>query len=77
MVFAEGLRIGVVGLALGLAGALALTRFMGGLLFGVGAHDPLTFVLLPLALLLVAALASVIPARRAMNVDPVVALRAE
>jgi ABC-type lipoprotein release transport system permease subunit len=50
---------------------------MRGLLFGVGAHDPLTFVALPFALLLVAALASLIPARRAMNVDPIVALRAE
>ena len=77
MVVSEGLKIGVVGLALGLAGALALTRFMGGLLFGVGAHDPLTFVAVPFALLLVAALASLIPARRAMNVDPIVALRAE
>jgi ABC-type lipoprotein release transport system permease subunit len=50
---------------------------MGGLLFGVSAHDPLTFAALPFALLLVAALASLIPARRAMNVDPIVALRAE
>jgi putative ABC transport system permease protein len=77
MVIAEGLTIGVVGLTLGLAGALALTRFMGGLLFGIGTHDPLTFVALAFALLLVAALASLIPARRAMNVDPIVALRAE
>ena len=77
MVIAEGLTIAVAGLSLGLAGAFALTRFMGGLLFGVGAHDPLTFVALPFALLLVAALASFIPARRAMNVDPIVALRAE
>jgi putative ABC transport system permease protein len=77
MIVSEGLKIGLVGLALGLGGALALTRFMGGLLFGVSAHDPLTFVALPFALLLVAALASLIPARRAMNVDPIVALRAE
>jgi putative ABC transport system permease protein len=77
MVVSEGLKIAVVGLTLGLAGAFALTRFMGGLLFGVGAHDPLTFVALAFALLVVAALASFIPARRAMHVDPVVALRAE
>jgi putative ABC transport system permease protein len=77
MVLIEGLTIGGTGLALGLAGAFALTRFMSGLLFGIGARDPLTFVALPLGLLLVAALATLIPAARAIRVDPSIALRAE
>ena len=77
MVLTEGLTIGGTGLALGLAGAFALTRFMSGLLFGIGARDPLTFVALPLGLLLVAALATLIPATRAIRVDPSIALRAE
>ncbi len=77
MVLMEGLTIGGTGLALGLAGAFALTRFLSGLLFGVSARDPLTFVALPLGLLLVAALATLIPAARAIRVDPSIALRAE
>jgi predicted permease len=77
MVLIEGLTIGGTGLALGLAGAFALTRFMSGLLFGIGARDPLTFVALPLGLLVVAALATLIPAARATRVDPSIALRAE
>jgi ABC-type antimicrobial peptide transport system permease subunit len=77
MVVGEGLAIGAAGLALGLAGAFALTRFMSGLLFGIGVRDPLTFVALPLGLLLVAVLATLIPAARAIRVDPAIALRAE
>jgi predicted permease len=77
MVLGEGLTIGAAGLVFGLAGALALTRFMSGLLFGVGTRDPLTFVALPFGLLLVAALATFIPAARAIRVDPSIALRAE
>jgi putative ABC transport system permease protein len=77
MVLKEGVTIGAVGLALGIAAALVLTRFLSGLLFGVGAHDPITFVALPLGLLLVAVLASLIPAARAVRVNPVVALRGE
>jgi predicted permease len=77
MVLAEGLTIGGAGLALGLAGAFALTRFMSGLLFGVGTHDPLTFIALPLGLLLVAAVATLIPAARAIRVNPSIALRGE
>jgi putative ABC transport system permease protein len=69
--------IGVVGLALGIAAALALTRFLSGLLFGVGARDPMTFVALPLGLLLVAVLAALIPATRAVRVSPLVALRGD
>jgi putative ABC transport system permease protein len=76
-VLKEAVMIGVVGLALGMAAALALTRFLSGLLFGVGARDPMTFVALPLGLLLVAVLAALIPATRAVRVNPVVALRGD
>jgi len=62
---------------LGLLGALALTRVMGALLFGISATDPLTFAGVPLALGGVALLASWLPARRASRTDPVEALRAE
>jgi ABC-type lipoprotein release transport system permease subunit len=61
----------------GIAAALALTRFMSGLLFGVGARDPITFIVLPIGLLLVTAIATLIPAARALRVNPLVALRAE
>jgi len=77
MVVKEAGVIGVMGVAAGIAGALALTRFMSGLLFGVGARDPVTFVVLPIALLLVTAAATLIPAARAVRINPVVALRAE
>jgi putative ABC transport system permease protein len=77
MVLGEALAIAGFGLGLGLAGAFALTRFMSGLLFQIGAHDPATFVALPLGLLLVAALATLVPAARAIRVDPAIALRNE
>jgi putative ABC transport system permease protein len=77
LVLAGGLRIALAGLALGLAGALALTRVLSSLLYGVGARDPLTFVVVPAVLLLVALAACWMPARRAMRVDPLAALRAE
>jgi ABC-type antimicrobial peptide transport system permease subunit len=63
----------VVGLAL----ALALSRVMATMLYDVSATDPATFVLVPLVLLAIAAMACYVPARRAMRVDPIVALRAE
>jgi putative ABC transport system permease protein len=77
MVLAGGLRIAAAGLAIGVFGALALTHVLSGLLFGVGARDPLTFVVVPSALLVVALAACLIPARRAMRVEPVVALRGD
>jgi predicted permease len=77
MVLAGGLRIAASGLAIGVFGALALTQVLSGLLFGVSARDPLTFVLVPGALLLVALAACWIPARRAMQVEPLIALRGE
>jgi putative ABC transport system permease protein len=77
MVLAGGMKLAGAGLVLGLAGAFALTQVLSGLLFGVGARDPLTFVVVPAALGAVALLASWIPARRAVRVEPVIALRGE
>jgi len=75
MVLKEGVMIGVAGLTLGTAAALGLSRFVSTLLFGVGARDPLTFVVLPLGLFLVAVLATFIPAARAIRISPMEALR--
>jgi predicted permease len=77
LVMRRGLGLALVGVALGLFTALAVTRLMQGLLFGVGATDPLTFGALALLMLLVALLACFVPARRATKVDPLRALRHE
>src|SRR5262245_13847218 len=76
-VVGPGMRLTLLGIALGLAASLALTRLMTSLLFGVSPTDPLTFVGVALLLALVALLACWIPARRATKVDPMVALRCE
>jgi len=77
MVVGGGLRLVAVGVAVGLAGALALARLMESVLYGVPPHDPLTFASVVVGLMGVALIASWLPARRASRVPPAVALRAE
>jgi predicted permease len=77
LILGEGMLVILIGLAIGLAGSLALTRFISSLLFGVTATDPLTFVGVAVLLAVVALAACYIPARRATRVDPIVALRYE
>jgi putative ABC transport system permease protein len=77
MVVQQGLKLVLLGVAIGLGGAFALTRVMTGLLFGVSATDTMTFLVTSLALTGVAVAASLIPAQRATKVDPMVALRYE
>jgi len=77
LVIGEGIKLAFIGVLLGLGGALALTRLLTTLLFGVSATDPLTFASVALLLLSVAFIASFIPALRATKVDPLVALRHE
>jgi len=77
LVVMNGMKLALIGVAIGLVGAWALARFMKSLLFGVGATDVLTFTAVSICLLLAALLACYVPARRATKVDPLVALRYE
>jgi len=77
MVVREGAVLTLIGVAAGLLASLFAVRLISGLLYGIGATDPATFIVVPLLLMAVALLASYIPARRATRVDPLVALRYE
>ena len=77
VIVGHGLRLALLGLCVGLAGALVVTRWMSSVLFDVKPTDPLTFIVVAVVLGTVAFLASYVPARRAMRVDPMVALRYE
>jgi putative ABC transport system permease protein len=77
MALADGMRLAAAGVAIGLGVSFALTRLMTGLLFGVSANDPLTLGVVTLLLITIALMACFIPARRATQVDPMVALRTE
>jgi predicted permease len=77
MVVFQGMRLALVGVAVGIGSAFGLTRFIASFLFGVPARDPLVFVVIPVLLGLVALVAVWLPARRASRVDPIVALRYE
>ncbi len=77
LIVRQGLRLVLIGIALGLLGAIALTRVLASLLLGVGATDPLTFIGVALGLVAVALLACWLPARRATKVDPLIALRCD
>jgi FtsX-like permease family len=77
LVLADGLRLALAGVAVGLAGAWLLTRCLGSVLYNVSATDPLTFAVIALLLTMIALLACYLPGRRATKVDPLIALRTE
>jgi putative ABC transport system permease protein len=75
MILSQGLALALAGAAVGLAGALIVSHLMAGLLYGISPNDPITFIGLTVLLVMVALAACYIPARRAMRVDPIIALR--
>jgi len=77
LVLGRGLALSLLGVGLGLLGALFAARLMQGILFGIPSRDPATFLGVPVLLTAVALAASLIPALRATRVDPIIALRAE
>ena len=77
LVLGQGTKMALTGAVLGMAASLALTRLMSKQLFGVSAHDPLTYASVALVLMLVAVVACFVPARRAVRMDPMKSLRWE
>ena len=77
LVLGQGLKITLIGVGIGIAAALGLTRLITTMIYGVGALDPLTFAAVAVLLSCIALAACYLPARRAMRVDPAVALRQE
>lgn len=77
LILGQTLKLTLIGVLVGLVGSYLLAEFLATLLFGVGMHDPVTFLGVAVLLIAVALAASYIPARRAMRVDPMVALRYE
>jgi len=77
LILASGVKLAAVGCVLGLLGALAASRLLRSFLFGVSPFDPVVLTLAAAAMLLLALLASAVPARRASNTDPILALRGE
>jgi putative ABC transport system permease protein len=75
MIVGEGMRMGIAGIAAGLLGAVAVSRVLSSMLFGVQARDPLTFASVAAILIVIALAACYFPARRATAIDPVIALR--
>jgi putative ABC transport system permease protein len=77
LVVRQGLTLGLLGVAIGAGGALAMSRIIGSLLYGTGAGDPFTYLVVSVTFLVIAIVASYVPARRAAQLDPGVALRWE
>jgi putative ABC transport system permease protein len=77
LIIGQGMKLGVIGVAIGFAIAMGLTHFLSSMLFGITATDPVSFGAVILMLLVVVVMACYVPARRAMRVDPMIALRHE
>ena len=77
LIIGQGMKLGVTGVAIGIAIAMGLTHFLSSMLFGITATDPVSFAAVIVMLLLVVVMACYVPARRAMRVDPMIALRHE
>ena len=77
LIVREGMTVGAIGIGVGVAGALAISRVLASLVFETPVRDPLTFAIAAASLALVALVACVVPARKASRVDPIVALRSE